>query len=468
MGDPGLVQRLASLPTVGDAPREELEWLVAHGTLMTYEAGDVVAPGGRPVDSCWVILSGLVSAGASRGVGPRRVIEWHPGDLSGMLPYSRMKVSPGDNVAERRTELLSIHVDLHAELIRECPTITAQAVHAMLDRARSFNTSDLQDEKMLALGRLAAGLAHELNNPAAVTVRSAKALLGAVEEADAAARALGGADLSESQMASIQTLRTTCAARPAEAILSPLEQADREDAIEAWLEEHGADTAPAMSLAETPITIEDLDQLSVGLSGPMLDVTLRWIAGGCTIGSLAADIERAATRISELVGAIRRFTRVDASAGPESVDVGPGLQDTLRVLAAKAREKGAAISLDVQPDLPRVRASAGELNQIWLNLIDNALDAIGDAGRVEVRAWLEAGRVAVRVIDDGPGIPPDILPNVFDPFFTTKPPGQGTGLGLEISRRLARSHRGQVTVTSEPGRTEFTVTLPAETKAPLP
>jgi signal transduction histidine kinase len=199
-----------------------------------------------------------------------------------------------------------------------------------------------------------------------------------------------------------------------------------------------------------------------------LDVTLRWIAAGCTASALALDIERAATRITELVGAVKRFTHMDSRSGPESVDVRPGLQDTLRVMAAKAKSKGAAITLDVEPDVPMVRANGGELNQIWLNLIDNALDAIDESGHIAVSARKELDRVVVRVVDDGPGIPEDVLPRIFDPFFTTKPPGQGTGLGLEISRRLARSFRGELTATSEPGRTEFTVSVPIDAGDPDP
>jgi len=468
MVDATLLDRLTRLPKVGELPREELEWLAENGVLVVYEMGEVMAPKGQPIERMYVVLSGHITVRVDRGVGPRRVIEWRAGDLSGMLPYSRMTGPPGHNYAETRAECLAIHERLFPEMIHRCPKLTASAVHSMLDRARSFNTSDLQDEKMVALGRLAAGLAHEINNPASATVRAAKLLLEALSESDAAARALAASGLSREQLEAIERLRSTCAGRPSDSVLSAIQQADREDAILDWLEDHGADPSPVSALAETPLTIDDLDRLAAELPTESLDVTLRWIAAGCTANALASDIERAATRITELVGAVKRFTHMDSRSGPESVDVRPGLQDTLRVIASKAKTKGASITLDIAPDLPLVRANGGELNQIWLNLIDNALDAIGEGGHIQVNAREEIDRVVVRVIDDGPGIPEEVLPRIFDPFFTTKPPGQGTGLGLEISRRLARSFRGELTAASEPGRTEFTVSLPLDVGEPDP
>ena len=242
-------------------------------------------------------------------------------------------------------------------------------------------------------------------------------------------------------------------------MLSAVQQADREDEIAAWLERHQVDPEHAEPLADTAVTIDVLDMLARAAAGDTLDAALRWIAAGCATHSLAMDIEQAATRIHELVAAIKRFSYMDGRTGPEPIDLEPGLRDTIRVLAAKAKAKGAAITLEVAPDLPRVLATGGELNQVWLNLIDNALDAIPESGHVAVSAVAELDRVVVRVVDDGPGIPEEARPRIFDPFFTTKPPGQGTGLGLDIARRLLRLHHGDITVESRPGRTEFRVSL---------
>jgi len=457
--DTALVDRLAGLTNLAGIPREELEWLVAHGEVEIREAGDVIAWKGRRIESLWLVLSGHVTVSVDRGAGPRLVFEWHVGDVSGMLPYSRMTGPPGDNQLEERSEFLSVHERHFPEMAHRCPAFTAYCVHSMLDRARSFSASELQDEKMISLGKLAAGLAHELNNPASAAVRGAKQLLGGIAQADAASRALGAAGLTDEMLASIERVRSACLAAPQGDVLSPIQQADREDEIADWLARHGVDPRHAQPLADTAVTIDVLDTLAEAVTGDTLDAALRWIAAGCTAYSLAAEIEEAATRVADLVAAVKRFTYMDSLAGPELVDVEPGLRDTIKVLAAKARSKGATITVDLEPNLPRVHATGSELNQIWLNLLDNALDALGESGHIAVTGRRQLDRVAVCVADDGPGIPDDVLPFIFDPFFTTKPPGQGTGLGLEITRRLLRRYRGDISVESRPGRTEFKVRL---------
>jgi len=454
-----LVQRLAGLPSLAAIPRAELEWLAAHGELEQLDAGTVVAPVGERIEKLWILLSGRITVGVDRGAGLRRVMTWQTGEVSGILPWSRMTEPPGDNYTEAPTELVTVHESHFPEMVRECPVFTGYTVHMMLDRARSFTASDLHDEKMVSLGKLAAGLAHELNNPASATARGAHLLRRTLAEVDGAARVLrrkpAGADLFDV----LEALRSACAHDPGAGTASPIEQADREDAIAAWLTRRGLEAAHAGPLADTVITLETLDTVAARVPADALDPALRWLGAGCAMDALMGDIEKAATRIHELVAAVRKFTYMDNLAAPESVDVGEGLRDTIRVLAAKAKAKRATISVEVAPDLPRVHATGGELNQIWMNLIDNALDAVPESGTIRIDAREEIGRVVVRVTDDGPGIPPDVLPHVFDPFFTTKPPGQGTGLGLEITRRLVRRYRGDITVESEPGRTEFRVSL---------
>jgi signal transduction histidine kinase len=203
-----------------------------------------------------------------------------------------------------------------------------------------------------------------------------------------------------------------------------------------------------------------LDELAAAITGDQLRASLRWVAAGCTVRGLARDIERAASRVHELVGAVKGFTYMDRAASPEPVDLARGLTDTLAVMAAKARGKSASLTVDVPADLPRVRGFGGELNQVWANLVDNALDAVSEGGRVTVTARALGARVVVRVTDDGPGIPPDVKSRIFDPFFTTKPVGMGTGLGLDIVRRLLDRNDGSIDVESAPGRTEFRVGLP--------
>jgi signal transduction histidine kinase len=462
MSDVNLLDRLKSLSSFAEIPADELEWLTSHGQYDEGEAGAIVAPKGKRIENLWIVLSGYIAIRVDRGAGLHRVMEWRAGDVGGILPYSRMTGPPGNAYFEERTELLLIHEKLFPEMIHGCPVFTAQTVHVMLDRARTFNTSELQDEKMISLGKLAAGLAHELNNPASALVRSAKILLESLPEADSASRVLGKALLNDEGMETIERTRLACLAASPDNILSPVEQSDREDEFADWLMLHNLDPGYAAQLAGTAITIKALDDLANAMSGKTLEAALRWIATGCATRSLALDIERAATRIYELVAAVKRFTYMDKLAGPDPVDVEAGLRDTIRMVASKAKTKGASIALDVEPNLPRAYANGGALNQVWLNLIDNALDAISDSGRVHIRAHREHSWIVVQVIDNGTGIPPDITPRIFDPFFTTKPPGQGTGLGLDIARRLLRRYHADISFSSKSGHTEFTVRLPID------
>jgi signal transduction histidine kinase len=455
-----LVERLSTLRTLSGAPRPELEWLATHGIIRRFAAGETVSRKSEPINGLYIMFSGHVAIWVDRGAGRRKVMEWRGGDMTGLLPYSRMTYPPGDTVTDEAAELLVVDRSLFPELTRECPWLTATSVHLMLDRARAFQSSDLMDEKLVSLGKLAAGLAHELNNPASAAARSAKLLAGGLAEADRAARALGSAALTDEQHALLDGVRALCQDAGA-TLRAPLERADREEAMAQWLERHGADPGAAASLAETGVTFEALDELAAALSGRTLDAALRWLAAGCAVRALASDIEKATTRAHELVAAVKGFTHMDRAAVAEPIDIGPGIADTLRVLGSKARAKSVGVRVELEPDLPRVEAVAGELNQVWSNLLDNALDAVPHGGQVVVHATRDHGCVLVKVIDNGPGIPEELHVRIFDPFFTTKPVGQGTGLGLDIARRAVRRHNGEITLTSQPGRTEFSVSLPA-------
>ena len=464
-----LVERLAQHKTLGMAPRHELEWLASHGSLRYVDEGDLMLAQGAPVEGLFVILTGNVAIFVDRGAGRHKVMEWRAGDVTGVLPYSRVINSPGDSVAQEPTEILAVpRADLD-EMIRVCREVTSILVHKMLDRARVFTSSGLHDEKMVSLGKLSAGLAHELNNPASAIERSAALLEIRLEDAERAARALGASTLTDSQNAAIDAVRQACHATRAQGVLSPIQAAEREDALADWLTRHGLDPAMAGPLAETAVTLDALDRIAQAVTGPPLDAALRSVAAECTVRGIAAEIQEAATRISGLVTAIKGFTHMDQATVAEPVDLTSSLGNTVAVLKSKARAKSIAVAVTVQPDLPRVRGFAGELNQIWANLIDNALDAVPDAGHVEVTANRERQRVVVRVIDNGPGIPAEIREHLFEPFFTTKPVGKGTGLGLDIVRRLVSHNDGDIDVDTRPGRTEFRVSLPlAETGGAAP
>ena len=458
--DAPISDRLSAHRLLSGVPPDELAWLAARGSLVRLEKGGVLTPKAGSVRGLFVVLSGHISIHIDRGAGPHKVMEWRGGDVTGLLPYSRLVSPPGDVKAEMPTELWLIPSDELPALIRDCPELTSIFVHVMLDRARQFTSSDLLEEKMFSLGKLAAGLAHELNNPASAVVRSARGLAGGLAEVERASRALGAARLSETQRAAVERAQEIGAGDGAGFGLSPLERADREDAIADWLDRHGAGGVEADGLADSAITPEALDDLALALEPQTLPAALRWLSALCGTARLASEVEAAASRIHSLVAAVKGFTYMDQATMPKPVDVGQGLADTLAVLNAKAREKSVGVHLDVEPGLPRIQGFGGELNQVWANLVDNGLDAA--KSQVSVSASQEGPSLVVRVVDDGPGMPAEIRDRIFDPFFTTKPLGQGTGLGLDIARRLVLRHHGQIEVESRPGRTQFLVTLPIE------
>jgi len=282
---------------------------------------------------------------------------------------------------------------------------------------------------------------------------------------EAAALALGAVRLSAEQFEAIGRARAQADDPAARAALSPLERADREEAIATWAARHRLRGEVVDGLAATALTAESLDHLAAVLGEDALVFALHSIAAGQQTRQLAKEIEIAAGRIHSLVAAIKGFSHMDRANLSRPVAIGQGLSDTLAVLGGKARGKSLDVTVRIEDGLPEVQGFGGELNQVWANLIDNAIDAAPESGRVEVTATRQRDAVVVSVVDNGPGVPAELGERIFEPFFTTKEMGQGTGLGLDIARRLVRQHDGQIEVDSRPGRTEFRVTLPGAREA---
>ena len=457
MTDSSLVDRLAAHRTVGSVPREQLEWLARNGHLRSLEVGEALTQVGVPVAGLYVVLDGYLTIRLDRGAGPRVVMEWHGGDVAGLLPYSRLTLPPGNVIAEEPTEIFVLDKPDIRRMTAECFELTAVMVHVMLDRARVFKLSEAQDEKMVSLGRLAAGLAHELNNPASAVARSSKALLGELTQLEGATKQFCQLNLSDTQCFSIAALRDD--RPPIAAASSPLEAADREEALEEWLDERGVTGVEVEPLAASAFAPADLESLSAAVGIDKMGPVLSHIATGQNVRRLASEISMAAERIHKLVGAVKGFTHMDQETMLKPIEIGRGLSDTITVMASKARQKNVDVTLEVAPDLPLVDGYGGELNQVWANLLDNAIDAT-PGGHVRVLASVPIDKVVVRIIDDGPGIPAEVKGRVFDPFFTTKAVGEGTGMGLDIARRIVHRHHGVIDIHTDGNGTEFRITLP--------
>lgn len=453
-----VVDRLAALPLFQSVPRREIEWLVERGELRTLVEGTTVNADGVPIDEMWILLAGRAGLHLQRGGGSRKLMEAGAGQVLGILPYSRLQRSPGTVIIEEAITAVVLHRRHFPVLMRDHLELTTALVHHMLDRSRDYRSVQLNDDRLESLSRLASGFAHELNNPASAATRTAQSLVDLLDEQERSARELARARLSDAHLEAVDALRTECrhTARPRTA----LEAADREDDFTEWLTRHGLESSVAETLAASDLTMAALEDLARTLPPEAVGSAIRWVASSCAARAASRQIEAATARIHDLVGAVKGFTFMDRQGVPEEVDVARGLADTLAMLEGKVRAKSATVQLETAAGLPRVHGFGSDINQVWEKLVDNALDAVADRGRVTITATTRGDSILVRVADDGPGIAADIRPRVFDPFFTTKPVGQGTGLGLDMARRIVHLHGGDISFSTQPGRTVFRVLLP--------
>ena len=454
-----LAEELRAVPVFADLPSNGLEWLASQMTEVKLAPGEVAIREGSPADRMFVILEGEIRSQPISGALPAWVVR--APNVTGMLPYSRMTHFPGTTRAVVATRVAVLPAERFSEMLERLPMLQPRLVSVLTDRVRRATQIQDQTEKLAALGKISAGLAHELNNPAAAARRAVANLREAFQTFRTAAARLDQHDLSAEQRAAVPVVERELAERAAAtANLDSLERSDCEEAVAACLVRHGVSRAweLAPALVDGGCEAAWFSRVFAQFPTEALADLLARITASLTISSLLGEIENSSGRISELVHAIKEYTYMDQ--GPEQeVDIHQGIESTLLMLRHRLKH-GIATKLDFDRTLPRICAHGSELNQVWTNLIDNAIDAMQGKGELRIRTTRELDRLLVEIGDNGPGIPPEVRDRIFEPFFTTKGVGKGTGLGLETAARIVRDHRGEITVESSPGDTRFQIRLP--------
>ncbi|MEN3328893.1 MAG: hypothetical protein V7638_3700 [Acidobacteriota bacterium] len=459
------VEALRRVHVFADLPDDQLRWFAENAEDHRFAAGDVVFRKGDKAEVMVVYLEGEIHAYWDESdhdiVYIGRAGE-QTTEVSGMLPFSRMKEFTVTGRAVSDVRLLRFPVRLFPEMMQRMPVLVERLVGIMSDRVRESTTLDQQQDKLMALGKLSAGLAHELNNPAAGATRAANDMIETLKELRSADMRLCSHDLTASQQESIDAFESKAIDHTATAKqLNSLDQSDREDEISEWLESHGINEAWKFSanLVEAGMDSAALEQLLGEIPATAVADVLARVNCQLAAAKLASEIKTATARISELVGAIKEYSYMD-QASIQELDIHKGLDNTLLILKYKLKKKDISVTRDYAESLPLIKAYGSELNQVWTNLIVNAVDAMSKGGTLKVRTKREPTDIMVEIRDNGAGIPASARSRIFEPFFTTKPVGEGTGLGLDTVARIVRKHRGNVRFESKPGDTCFQVRLP--------
>lgn len=449
---------LLRVPAFAELPEDQIEWFLGQSQELKLKAGEVYAKQGDPPDAMFVLLEGDFEWRGEFN-GETIVFPGKVGDATGALPFSRMKQFTVTGRATSDGRLLRFPSSSFPELIQKMPELVRRLVGVMTDRVREATRIEQQQDRLASLGKLSAGLAHELNNPAAAAKRASAQLRETLYRIKEASHQLGRQELTPTQKAEIDKLElsfTQNDSPPPDALTI----SDLEDQIDSLLRSHGQNDLWKLSaeLAQRGVKPAALESLFENLDAGTARAALVRIAASVEIFSLLKEIESSTSRISDLVRAIKEYTYMDQSP-VQNVDVVKSLETTLTILNHKIK-RGVTVQRDYQPVPFLVNSFGSELNQVWTNLIDNAIDAMSGKGELRVHTYRDNGCVVVEIGDNGPGISSEIRSHIFEPFFTTKGVGEGTGLGLDTVQRIVRKHKGNIQVNSQPGDTRFQVWLP--------
>src|SRR5215471_6329831 len=453
-----VLELLHQVPVFADLPQDQIDWFLDQSRVVPLKAGDAYVRQGDPADAMFVLLEGQFQWRGEFS-GETFVRDMSAGEVTGILPFSRMKTYLVTGRALTDSRILRFPASMFPQLVQRMPELATRLVGIMSDRIREITRFEQQRDRLAALGKLSAGLAHELNNPASAAKRATSQLRDLLKRVRDASHDLGKRNLQASQRAEIEALEASLMqadGHPPDALAI----ADLEDQFDSLFRSHGQNDLwqLAADLARQNFKPEEVKQIFTTFDADTARAALCRISASVEIGGLLHELESSTSRISDLVKAIKEYTFMD-QAPIQNVDVLKTLENTLTILNHKLK-KGVTVERDYQKVPLLVNSFGSELSQVWTNIIDNAIDAMCGKGELRVRTYREDDCVVVEIGDNGPGIPLEVQPRIFEPFFTTKGVGEGTGLGLDTVQRIVKKHRGSIQVHSKPGDTRFQVWLP--------
>ncbi|HEY3987801.1 MAG TPA: ATP-binding protein [Acidobacteriaceae bacterium] len=456
-----LFPELSKVPVFAEVKVGNLECL---GTveLIEAEAGAEIAPPGTTCDGFYVVLQGEVEVRKEGREGePLQIFPQTAGESFGEMPLLKGVQSTYELVATAASRLVRFDEEAFWQLMFSCPRVRAAILGNMARRLESYQVNAVHREKLASLGTLAAGLMHELNNPGAAALRAASQLRENLARMHEIGLRFTNKPKSQDQLDCMRSLQQQAMRRDCCVLMGSLEQSDREEALAEWLEQSGVENAwrIAPGLAEMGMDADRLACTRQVFEGQDLSDTLNWLESVISNIQLVSTIESSIARVTDLVVAVKKYA-YEGKVG-SSLNVHESLHSTLIILGHKLRHKGIVLRKHFASDLPALENAAAGLNQVWTNLLDNAIDASPEGGEITIRTRREGDRILVSFADHGPGISEENQKHIFEPFFTTKPVGSGTGLGLDIARRIIESkHGGEIKVKSGPQGTEFSAYLP--------